>query len=305
MTLETVASPPTPAADFGLAPRCGTLIIKRRLLLPRRSIEKNGPLAQFVGRARRGGFAMDLWLVLAATADPGNATVIAKYAKLAYAVTGNKGDLSSDAARAKVTRTLKVLEKQGLVRLARLGRVTVISVRALDGTGGDYTLPRGTAGAFIALPSGYFANGWHHELSVPAKAMLLIALAEENRQWVQFSGGKFVAGGDALAKRYGIARSTIEKAKTELAHRGLLRYNPEPKELVDGDRLPLTLFEIDLSVLDTQPEEAPRYVSFPTTFTVTAPTGARLRRRRHQWVALPKDMPKLKGGDATPKRPKN
>lgn len=270
-------------------PRAGRLIIKRSTSIPRRAIEKGGPVDQLVDRSRRGSGAFDLWPLLIAAADPKLARLTEKYGTLAHALSGDVADLTSDAARARVARGLGTLSELQLVRLEPRGRDRTIQLLALDGSGGPYVVPRGGAMPFIKLPSGYFEHRWHRVLSVPAKALLMIALAEEGRQWNRFggAGGRFTAGSEELADRYGLARSSIEKAKTELGGLGFLRYNPEPAELVRGRRLPRTLFVVETGALGIAPDDAPRTVKVWSTTSLEHPvTGKRLSRRDYIWMAL-------------------
>jgi hypothetical protein len=270
-------------------PRAGRLIIKRSLSIPRRAIEKGGPVDQLAERSRRGSGAFDLWPLLIAAADPKLARLTEKYGTLAHALSGDVADLTSDAARARVARGLATLSELQLVRLEPRGRDRTVQLLALDGSGGPYVVPRGGAMPFIKLPSGYFEHRWHRVLSVPAKAFLLIALAEEGRQWNRFdgAGGRFTAGSEELAERYGLARSSIEKAKAELGGLGFLRYNPEPAALVRGRRLPRTLFVVQTGVLAMPPDEAPRTVKVWSTTSLEHPvTGKRLSRRDYIWMEL-------------------
>ncbi len=66
---------------------------------------------------------------------------------------------------------------------------------------------------YFKLPYEYWRQGWHQELTLPAKAMLLVALSH---------GDGFTLPYNKLAEWYGISATSGQRGLAELRNRGLL-----------------------------------------------------------------------------------
>ncbi|MFF9770134.1 hypothetical protein ACF1GT_26735 [Streptomyces sp. NPDC014636] len=84
-----------------------------------------------------------------------------------------------------------------------------------DGSGRPYTPPGEKRGdPYFQLPYGYWENGWHNKLSLPGKAMLLIALNERKLE--------FTLPQERMPERYGISPTSACKGISELGKHGIL-----------------------------------------------------------------------------------
>lgn len=178
-----------------------------------------GPLAPFV-RARRGR-ALDLYLLVhaVASAPPYDATFPA-------AVWARALDLGSQAsAETLVSKSWSWLEGQRLVRTQRRGRLREVTLLHEDGSGQPYRHP-GEQGAesrghYFKLPYAYWRGNFQNRISLPAKAVLLIALSLRD---------DFVLPTERGAQWYGLSRDTVRKGLRDLRLLGLLAFREERKE---------------------------------------------------------------------------
>jgi hypothetical protein len=103
-----------------------------------------------------------------------------------------------------------------------------------DGSGKEYRhVGAGMKGkkldgpGYLQLPYAYWRDGWHEKLSLPAKAMLLIAL---------YQGDGFSLPYNKLPQWYGISPATGERGLRELRVSGLLHRErhrrPDPESPV-------------------------------------------------------------------------
>jgi hypothetical protein len=116
-----------------------------------------------------------------------------------------------------VTKIFAKLEERGLILRGRRGRERKIRVTLLreDGSGQAYTRPDGKtlADRFLKLPNAYWTDGWCDKLTLPALAMLLVALSEKHG---------FELPTEKVPAWYGWSADTAERGLAELETHGLL-----------------------------------------------------------------------------------
>jgi hypothetical protein len=131
-----------------------------------------GPLSRIV-RSRR-ETALDLLLLAHAlwpTTDPNPIAASAAEWESAIGMPPRPGN------RAMISRSWTWLEEQRLIRSSHRGRVRLIEVRREDASGLPWLHPRELQDAYMQLPHDYWYGGFARNLSLPAKAMLLIGLS--------------------------------------------------------------------------------------------------------------------------------
>lgn len=174
-----------------------------------------GPLAAFV-RQRRGR-ALDLYLLVhaVASAEPFDAV----FPAAVWARALGLGDTSS--AETLVSNSWTWLEARRLITTARRRRRRAITLLAEDGSGDPYSHP-GAAGRgdYFKLPYSYWEGNFHNRLSLPAKAVLLIALSLQD---------DFSLPTERGAAWYGVSRDTVRKGLRVLQLLGLLEARVFPK----------------------------------------------------------------------------
>jgi hypothetical protein len=172
-----------------------------------------GPLASFVtGHDER---ALDMYLLAHAIAskDPWDCDFPSDMWVRAL-------DLGSTAtpaaARGAVSKILKRLEERKLIVRRRGGRSVYFRLLKEDGSSDPYQHPLNTGENWLRLPYSYWLDGYYLDLSLPAKAMLLVALsrpdgfylpAERTRDW------------------YGLSADSAERGLRELRSADLLTYS--------------------------------------------------------------------------------
>jgi hypothetical protein len=182
-----------------------------------------GPLAEFVRRGRE--TALEQYLLLHAIASSGEEghDVRLPAAAWARAIGGwfdPETGIVDDAALHAVSRNWKLLRDLKLVETTRVGRQVRATLLADNGSGIPYEhLGEGMKGkklegsGYFQLPYAYWRERWHEKLSLPAKAMLLIAL---------YPGNGFPLPYNKMPSWYGISESSAERGLNELLKNGLL-----------------------------------------------------------------------------------
>jgi hypothetical protein len=182
-----------------------------------------GPLSSFVGRGRDTALEQYLLLHAIASGEAEGFDVRLGAATWARAIGGyfdpNTG-VMDDAALHAVSRNWKFLRDIKLVETERVGRKVRARLLADDGSGDPYKhVGAGMKGkkldgpGYFKLPYAYWRQGWHEELSLPAKAMLLVALSQ---------GDGFALPYNKLPEWYGISSTSGQRGLAELRDRGLL-----------------------------------------------------------------------------------
>jgi DNA-binding transcriptional ArsR family regulator len=203
------ASPRETLDDLLHRTRRGEVPIRRSFLqVPKGRRSEPGPLKAFVTASRPR--ALDLYLLLhsGAAGEPWDVTQPAmSWARM----------LSMPATRSSETtiaRTWSWLEEQRLVRSDREGRLRKVYLLDEAGRGDPYTKPTGASRGYFKLSYEYFHQDWHLRLRLPAKATLLIGLAQKP---------PFTLITERAAVWYGISPDTLQRGLDELRDADLLK----------------------------------------------------------------------------------
>jgi hypothetical protein len=196
-----------------------------------------GPLSKFVKRGRETALEQYLLLHALASGEKGGFNARLRAAAWARAIGGyfdpQTGEVETAALHA-VSRNWNFLRELQLVKTERVGRQVRAHLLADDGSGTEYRhIAAGMKGkrlngpGYLQLPYEYWRERWHEKLSLPAKAMLLIAL---------YQGDGFSLPYNKLPDWYGISSATGERGLRELRVTGLLHRErhrrPEPESPV-------------------------------------------------------------------------
>ena len=167
-----------------------------------------GPLAAFVSTRRKR--ALDLYLLGHALAS----TPPYDGALPAWAWARALGMPETPSSRVFISTTWSWLESQGLVRSVRDGNRRRIFLLDESGSGEPYTHGAGRKRLdYFKLPYAYWLEGWAERLSLPATAVLLIALSlPQTFVLPQEHGGRW----------YGLSRDTVRRGLSVLLGQGLL-----------------------------------------------------------------------------------
>lgn len=167
-----------------------------------------GPLAWMVQKHDRQGLDLFLLHRMMASAEPWDAGKDSGVWARALGLAESDDKMHGE----RVSRIFRRLdESYHLVSRDRArgsGRVT--SLRE-DGSGKAYTAP---TQRYFRLPFVYWEEGWHRELEMPGKAVLLIALTLERN---------FVVPPTQVRAWYGISDDTWASGASELIKAGLLK----------------------------------------------------------------------------------
>jgi hypothetical protein len=203
----------SPVLDIGRTGRSAAPLRVAFLHEPRRE-GLPGPLASFVEERR--GIALDLLLLAHATASlSGDRPIRATSSQWMKAIGAQEGASN----RVTVSRSWTWLEQKNLVRSHRAGRDRGIEVLREDGSGERWQPPMPRREAHFGLPHDYWLCSYPQALSLPAKAVLLIALSLQSR------GEEFFELPLERGSRwYGLSESTLRRGLGELRRQGLLRH---------------------------------------------------------------------------------
>lgn len=192
--------------------------IRRTFVQQRRRGGGPGPLASFVSNRRVR--ALDLYLLAHAVASGSPYTVTFPAAVWVRAL----GLTSHTSSETLVSRTWSWLEAAKLIETRRVGRLREVTVLREDGSGNAYRHPgeEGAAdrGHYFKLPHAYWHGNFHNRLSLPAKAVLLIALSLTD---------DFLLPTERGSDWYGLSRDTIRKGLRDLRLYGLISMRTEQK----------------------------------------------------------------------------
>jgi hypothetical protein len=116
-----------------------------------------------------------------------------------------------------LSRALRRLEKRGLVKRVKTRKGVRIELLREDGSGKAYSPPAGGApkDLYFQLPVDYWLADHYMTLSMPAKAMLLIALGEQP---------EFELPVAQAPQFYGVSPETATRGFDELVRANLARY---------------------------------------------------------------------------------
>lgn len=172
---------------------------------------KPGPLASFL--TAHDGRALDAYLLVhaIASAEPWNCDYPSGTWVRAL---GLEADAKPASARGAVSKTMQRLEARSLVRRGRTGRRASVVLLREDGSGEPYEHPHKAGdGKWLQLPHAYWLDGHHLGLSLPAKALLLVALSLPDG---------FYLPSERADAWYGISADSAERGLRELRKASLL-----------------------------------------------------------------------------------
>jgi hypothetical protein len=196
-----------------------------------------GPLSHFVRRGRETALEQYLLLHAIASGEQEGFDVRLGAATWARAIGGyfnSSTGVIEPAALHAVSRNWRFLRDLKLIETERVGRQVRARLLADDGSGKPYQhIGAGMKGkrlggsGYLKLPYEYWRQRWHENLSLSAKAMLLIAL---------YQGDGFSLPYNKVPEWYGISAATGERGLRELRHQGLLHRErhrrPDPESPV-------------------------------------------------------------------------
>jgi hypothetical protein len=172
-----------------------------------------GPLADFVRQRRT--VALDLLLFAHAISPLTNPDPIVAPAS-AWAATLDAGD--RPGSRAMISRSWTWLERCGLITTSPSGRTRSIKLLRENGSGRPWQHPADGHEPYFHLPHAYWEGGFANDLSLSAKATLLIALSLQARGEQHFELP--LERGSAW---YGLSARTLRAGLRELQAVGLVR----------------------------------------------------------------------------------
>jgi DNA-binding transcriptional ArsR family regulator len=124
----------------------------------------------------------------------------------------------SAESRSTFSRSWRWLESRGLVQAHRDRRDHGIEILKEDGSGQEWATPGLVGDPYLRFPVAYWTGAFARDLSLPAKAVLLIGLSRQSRGQAYF---------ELPLKRgaawYGISPSTVRRGLDELRDIHLLR----------------------------------------------------------------------------------
>lgn len=180
--------------------------IRRSFL--RASDGETGPLAAFVTGRR--SLALDLFVLHSGLASAPPWDVRATAAEWARML-----DMPpSPSSETAIARQWRWLADQKLVKTQRTGHGLKITKRLDDGSGRRYKRPTKAQHGYFNVPFAYFTERWHHELKLPGKAALLIALGQ---------APTFDLPLPRAAGWYGLRTDTLARGLVELQDLGLVK----------------------------------------------------------------------------------
>lgn len=185
-----------------------TTPIRRSFLQDPHGEGMEAPLRWFVHDRRE--LALDLFLLLncTASADPWDVEMPAMAWARALDMRLTVGSETT------VSKNWTWLEQRKLVYSERRHRVRKVYLLAENGSGDEYTRPRkGEPRGYFAFPFVYFTERWHKELSLPGKAVLLIALSQKTT---------FTLITERATEWYGVSADTLQRGLDDLRDHGLL-----------------------------------------------------------------------------------
>lgn len=181
-----------------------------------------GPLAKLVRNGDRRGLDLYLLLKAVASAAPYNSHRGAAVWARALRHTGVE---ANEQAVSKIWSRLAALK---LVERSKHGRLADVTLLDESGSGDPYVHPAEKSGdapdRYFQLPVAYWLDAeeaWSSTLTLPAKAMLLVALS--------LKPGFFLPV-EQVPDWYGLSADTAQRGLAELAKRGVLCRQRVPKK---------------------------------------------------------------------------
>ena len=186
-------------------------IRKTFVQIGRGSSTRPGPLAGLVRRHDARG--LDAYLLVHALASGGDYSCEYPAAVWARAL-GFDESATGSAALGAVSKVMKRLdEDHRLIARTRRRRRAVVTLLEEDGSGEEYRHPHKLNEQWLRLPHAYWLDGHHDRLSLPAKAILLIALSLNDG---------FILPVEKAPQWYGLSADTATRGLQELRDARLL-----------------------------------------------------------------------------------
>lgn len=174
-----------------------------------------GPLHLFVGGHDERGLDAYLFVHALASAYPWNCDYPSGTWVRALGLADGAEPASAKSAVSKVMRRL---ENRHLIQRTRVGRISSITLLKEDGSGDPYEHPHSRGEYWLQLPYAYWTEHHYESLTLPAKAMLLVALSLPDR---------FPLPYERCPQWYGISADTAERGLKELLAQDLLDFDQE------------------------------------------------------------------------------
>lgn len=195
---------------------------------------KPGPLASFVSKHDERALDTYLFAHALASAEPWNCD----YPSSTWIRALGLGDDAEPAsAQAAASKIMKRLEDRKLITRERVGRTSSITLLSEDGSGDAYTHPATARQQYLKLPHAYWTERHYETLSLPAKAILLVALSLRPRFPLPYERGP---------AWYGLSPDSTERGLRDLEKAGLLDYD---QDWIKNHRSPTGWIEQRLYVL--------------------------------------------------------
>ena len=122
-------------------------------------------------------------------------------------------DLGGKNRAAAVSKVLTRLVNDRLVKRDRVSRKAHITLLREDGSGNDYTHPANAGDKYLKLSHAYWIDEWHKKLSLPAKAVLLVARSMPHEFFLPIENAP---------KQFGFSADTLEDGVRDLRNHRLL-----------------------------------------------------------------------------------
>jgi len=197
----------------------GTVPIRRSFLQQGTGRDPTpGPLSVLVRHGDRRGLDLYLLLKAVASSPPYNSH---RGAGVWARALRHSGVTADERAISKIWARLDSL---ALVSRSRLGRLADVTLLREDGSGEPYTHPGTDGHPYFQLPVAYWLDQvgrWSETLSLPAKAMLLIAHSLQPG---------FVLPVEKAPAWYGVSADTAQRGLALLVRRGVLTRAKVPKK---------------------------------------------------------------------------
>lgn len=176
-----------------------------------------GPLAAIVQRGREKTLEQYLLGLTWASHEPWD---VRKDSRIWARAIGLPPD---DSGRSAVSRNWSFLKRLNLVEVRRKNRLAEVTYLREDGSGRPYEHhpSQDRNPGYLTLPFGYWADGYYEELSLAAKAMLLIARDLPDH---------FPLPSERAPDWYGISERTARRGFRELREKNLITVAKEYKE---------------------------------------------------------------------------
>jgi hypothetical protein len=134
------------------------------------------------------------------------------------------GSYDERSASAQISRLWRQLESHNLIRRSQSGRQANVRKLREDGTGKPYTRPvtekNGPLGEiYFKLPYEYWDSGWHNQLTLPSKAILLIAMS--------LRAPEFTLADRWTSEWYGVSEATVTRGRSKLESEGIISVTRE------------------------------------------------------------------------------